>query len=553
MTGGRRCLALSLALLGAAAPLAAQRPDSLAVTTAELGARLRFFSSDLFEGRAPGTRGELITIQYLTSELASFGLEPGGTDSGRSWLQPVTIVVHAPDSASPDEARVSGRVTRALQHGRDIRLGNHSAKPEVRAGGELVFVGYGINAPVYGWDDFVGVDLRGKVAVLLLGEPAIEGDTSRFNGVRASRYGWYTDKLLEMERRGAVGALLFRPGARVSSAPVTGARRLERDAGRATLQFTGMIADSILAALLPAGSGTPAELVRRAGQPGFRAMPLGVRIDVAFRTRPRTVATNNVIGVVPGRDSRLAGEHVVLSAHWDAYGIGPAVNGDSIYNGALDDGSGTTALLALARVFARHPQRRSITFLFTTAEEWGLLGAQAYVCAGPLPPNRIVANLNVDDGIELMGAKRDAAPLGVELSSLGRNVAEVARKMGLTVSPDPYPQEGFFLRADNFPFARAGIPALYMGLGTEGVKHSKADVDAKVREYLDRHYHRPSDDYETVVMDLEGSRQFAEFIRDVTISVANAAERPRWNRGVEFGSGGTAQPGVAQGDLACRR
>ena len=549
--GSRRLVPLFI--LACAGPLAAQRPDSLAVTTAELGARLRFFSSDLFEGRAPGTRGEQLTIQYLTSELASFGVHPGGSDSGRSWLQPVSIVVHGPDSTSPNEARVSGRVTRTLQHGRDIRLGNHSAKPEVRAGGELVFVGYGISAPVYGWDDFAGADLRGKVAVLLTGEPALAGDTIRFNGVRASRYGWYSDKLLELERRGAIGALVYRPGARASSAPVTGARRLERDAGRATLQFTGMITDSALAALLPAGSGTPAELARRAGQTGFRPVPLGVRIDVALRTRPRTVATNNVIGVVPGRDPRLASEHVVLSAHWDAYGIGPAVNGDSIYNGALDDGSGTTALLALARVFARNPQRRSLTFLFTTAEEWGLLGAQAYVCSGPLPAERIVANLNVDDGIELMGVKRDAAPLGVELSSLGRNVAEVARRMGLTVSPDPYPEEGYFLRADNFPFARAGIPALYMGLGTEGVKHSKADVDAKVKEYLDRHYHRPSDDYETVVMDLEGSRQFAEFIRDVTISVANAAERPRWNRGAEFASGSSTQPGVTQRDLACRR
>ena len=546
-------LRITLPLVLLAGPLAAQRPDSLAVTTAELGARLRFFSSDLFEGRAPGTRGELITLQYLTSELASFGVRPGSGDSASPWLQRVSIITHAPDSTSPNEARVTGRVSRTLQHGREIRLGNQSAKAEVRTGGELVFVGYGISAPVYGWDDFAGIDLRGKIAVFLLGEPAISGDTTRFNGVRASRYGWFSDKLLEMERRGAVGALLFRPGARVSTAPVTGGRRLERDAARATLEFSGTITDSALAALLPAGAGTPAELAARAAQPGFRALPLGVRLDVAFRTRPRTIATNNVIGVVPGRDTRLAPEHVVLSAHWDAYGIGAAVNGDSIYNGALDDGSGTTALLALARVFARHPQRRSITFLFTTAEEWGLLGAQAYVCSGPLASERIVANLNVDDGIELMGPKRDAAPLGIELSSLGRNVADVAKRMGLTVSPDPYPQEGFFLRADNFPFARAGIPALYMGLGTEGVKHSKAEIDAKVKEYLDRHYHRPSDDYETVVMDLEGSRQFAEFIRDVTISVANTVERPRWNRGSEFASGSSSQPGVSQRDLACRR
>ncbi|MDQ2669946.1 MAG: M28 family peptidase [Gemmatimonadota bacterium] len=542
-SAARRLVAGVVALVAAAAPLSAQVQDSLAITTDELGARLQFISSDLFEGRGPGSRGEVLTIHYLASELASFGVKPGAADSG--WVQRVSIVVHAPDSSSPNAARVTGRVTRSLQHGRDLRFSNLTAQPEVTGGGELVFVGYGISAPVYGWDDFAGVDLRGKVAVFLLGEPRIAGDSTRFNGVRASRYGWLTDKLLEMERRGAVGALWLRPGARISAAPPSGARRMEADANGASLEFGGMITDSALAALLPSDAGTLPQLVARSSEPGFRAVPLGVRLDVAFRTRPRTVATNNVIGVVPGRDTALADEHVVLSAHWDAYGIGPAVNGDSIYNGALDDGSGMTALLALARVFAKHPQRRSITFLFTTAEEWGLLGAQAFVCAGPLPPERIAANLNVDDGIELMGEKRDAAPLGVELSSLRRNVSAVAERMGLKVSPDPYPEEGFFLRADNFPFARAGIPALYMGLGTEGVKHSKAQVDSAVAGYLQNHYHRPSDEYETVVLDLEGSRQFAEFIRDVTISIANETARPEWKRGAEFERGSA--------NSACRR
>lgn len=521
-----------IALLGAVTVAAsAQAPDSLAISAAELGARLRFMSSDLFEGRAPGTRGEAITTAYLASEMASFGVRPGGADGG--WLQPVSIVVHSPDSASPNEARVSGRVTRALVHGRDIRFSNSTAAPEVRAGGDLVFVGYGIHAPMYGWDDLGGVDLHGKVAVLLLGEPSAGGDTALFNGVRASRFGWLTGKLEELERRGAVGALWLRPGARLSSSPPTGARRMAADAEGATLRFGGMISDSALAALLPGGE-TLAALIERAGRPGFRAVPLGVRLDAAFRTRPRTVMTHNVIGVVPGRDSALAGEHVVLSAHWDGYGIGPAVNGDSIYNGALDDGSGMTALLALARVFAAHPQRRSITFLFTTAEEWGLLGAEAFVASGPLPAERIAANLNMDHGIELMGRVRDAAPLGIELSSLGRNVEEVAARMGLSVSPDPYPEEGFFLRSDQFPFARAGIPALYMALGTNGEAHTKAEVDSAVADYLQHHYHRPSDEYETVVRDLEGARQFAEFVRDVTISVANRDERPQWNEGSEF-------------------
>lgn len=542
-TAGPRLLATVGVLIAAAAPLEAQAADSLAITTAELGGRLRFLSSDLFEGRAPGTRGEAITTQYLISEMTSFGLQPGGADG--SWLQPVSIVVHAADSTSPGESRVSGRVTRDLAHGRDIRLSNYTARPDVRAGGELVFVGYGIHAPSYGWNDFAGVDLRGKVAVFLLGEPTIEGDTTRFNADRASRFAWLAGKVGEAERRGAVGALWLRPGARLSPAPPTGPRRLAADAGDATLQFGGMIGDSALAALLPRGAGL-ATLLERAGRPGFRAVPLGVRLDVAFRTRPRTVTTHNVIGNVAGHDPNLAAEHVVLSAHWDAYGIGPAVDGDSIYNGALDDGSGMTAILALARVFAENPQRRSITFLFSTAEEWGLLGAEAYVAAGPLPVDRIVANLNLDHGVELMGRMRDAAPLGIELSSLRRNVEEVSARMGLSVSPDPYPAEGFFLRSDQFPFARAGVPALYMALGTDGETATRTQVDSAVAAYLENHYHRPSDEYETVAVDLEGARQFAEFVRDVTISVANQDARPAWNARSEFqrGDGPVADPDV---------
>jgi len=508
-----------------------QRSDSLAITIEELGARLRLFSSDLFEGRLPGTRGEALTTAYLVSELEGFGLRPG---AATGWLQPVSIVTHEPSPDSPNEARVSGRVSRRLEHGRDIRLSNQSDSALVEAGGELVFVGYGVHAPMYRWDDFAGIDLRGKVAVALFGEPTIPGDSVRFNGVRASRFSWARDKVAEMERRGAVGVLWVHPAGSISRSPVTGARRLADEAARSRGRFTGMVTDSALATLLPPRAAALPDLLAGAARPGFRAVPLGVRLDVRFRTRPLAVRTHNVLGVVTGRDSSLAGEHVVLSAHWDAYGIGPAVNGDSIYNGALDDGSGVTVLLALARVFGGHAQRRSLTFLFTTAEEWGLLGARAYACDSPVPLDRIVANLNVDDGVELFGVKRDAAPLGIEFSTLGQTVAEIAGRMGLRVAPDPYPEEGFFLRADNYPFAVAGVPALYMALGTDVAGRPAGWTDARVREYLERHYHRPSDEYDTVVVDLNGARQLAEFVRDVTIAVAGAAERPQWLAGAEF-------------------
>jgi hypothetical protein len=518
-----------------------QTPDSLGVTTQELGARLRFLSSDLFEGRYPGKRGEELTTSYLVSELKSFGVQPGaapvGSDTTASWLQPVELLVQRPDSAAPVEARLTGRISRSLEPGGEVSLVNAGRSSDVRAGGELVFVGYGIDAPIYRWNDFAGTDLRGKIAVVMLGEPSLQGDTVRFNGVRASRFSWVRDKLGALERRGAVGAFLILPNGSLQS-PVRVGRYLESDVGDSGLRFVGGLTDSTLARLLPPKAGSLQSLLKSADRPGFRALPLGVSLAVQFRTTPSMVVSHNVIGTIPGTDSGLSAQHVVLSAHWDAYGVGKPVKGDSIYNGALDDGSGVTALLALARVFAHHPQRRSLTFLFTTAEEWGLFGAHAFVCAGPIPPNRITANLNLDDGIELLGPKRDVAPLGVELSTLGETVRQVAARSGLRVAPDPYPQEGFFLRADNYPFARAGIPALYMALGTDAVGSSRQYVDSMVKDYLERHYHKPSDEYQTVALNLEGSKQFAEFVRDIAIAVANDPAPPSWLPGAEFQRGG---------------
>ena len=516
-------------LLVLATPLAAQTRDPLAVTEAELGAHLKLLSSDLFEGRFPGTRGEALTTAYLVAQLQAAGLQPGVNGA---WLQEVKLLAHDPAPGAVPEVKVSGGRTRDLVHGRDLRLSNLTANPEVAAGGDVIFAGYGISAPIYGWDDLAGTDLSGKVVIARTGEPM--RDTTRFNGVRASRFAWLTSKTRELEKRGAVGVLWLLPnGARLSSSPVGGQRRLLGDGESATLRFGGNITDTTLASLLPAGTRLD-ELLEASERPGFKPLPLGIRLDVRLQTSPRIVTTHNVVGTIPGREAARASEHVVLSAHWDAFGIGAPVEGDSIYNGALDDGSGTSTLLALARVFQANPQPRSITFLFTTAEEWGLLGAHAFVRQGPIPMDRIAANLNLDDGIEVWGRKKDVASLGVELSSLGGVSAEVAKRMKLRITPDPYPQEGFFLRQDGFVFAEAGVPSLYMALGTDAEGRPAGWVDERVKEYLAKHYHRPSDDYETVVVNLEGVVQYAQYVRDVTIAVARMSGRPAWNRGGEF-------------------
>src|SRR3954463_1212106 len=356
-----------LGLLLSALPLSAQSNDPLAISSPELGARLRFFSSDLFEGRYPGTRGETLATSYLISELQSFGVAPAASQvsSDSSWLQPVELLVQRPDSTAPVQARLTGRITRALASGREITFVNAGRSGDVNAAGGLVFGGYVIDAPIYRWNDFAGLDLEGKIAIVLTGEPTLSGDTVRFNGVRASRFSWFEDKLADLERRGAAGVLIIRPDGSLQS-PVRVGRYLATDVSDTGLRFIGGITDSALARLVPPKSRSLSALIESANRPGFRAVPFGVRLSARFHTQPSTVTSHNVIGTVRGTDSALGGEHVVLSAHWDAYGIGKPIAGDSIYNGALDDGSGVTALLALARVFARHPQRRSLTFLFTT-------------------------------------------------------------------------------------------------------------------------------------------------------------------------------------------
>ncbi len=512
-----------------AAPLVAQQQD---IATGEaIGEHIRILASDSFLGRAPGTKGEEYTTAYLVRILAQAGVKPG---NGASYFQPVKLNVHDPVRGAPVQMVISGRVNDTLELGRDMRPYNVSARRKVSAGGELVYVGYGISAPVYKWDDLDGVDLGGKIIVAEFGEPSVPDDTTLFNGIRASRYGHANSKVAELERRGAIGVLWVVKAGNITKAPPRGLRQ-RASLGDRPLMMGGNIADSTVARLLPPGSPSLADLRASAARPGFKALPLGVRLDVRFETRPTLMLSSNVIGIVPGTDPRLRNEYVVLSAHWDAFGVGPAVNGDSIYNGALDDASGSAVLLELAKVIAKTPPRRSVAFLFTTVEEWGMVGSEAFVAEGPIPMDRVVANLNLDDGVELFGRKTDAATLGVELSSLGTTVAEVATKMGLTLSPDPLPEEGLFLRSDQLPFALAGVPSLYMALGTKAVGKPERFVHEKIQEYLDKHYHRPSDDYDTVVIDLGGAAQYATFVYEVAMSVANTTARPTWNVGSEFG------------------
>jgi Zn-dependent M28 family amino/carboxypeptidase len=515
-----------------------------AITAREIDGHLRFLSHDLLEGRAPATRGGELASQYIASQLRAYGVEPAGTNG--SYFQRVPIDVVAADSATlrvtAHAGQGSGGAPVTLRYPQDAVVWAGSATESSAARGELVFVGYGATAPEYRWDDFKDVDVRGKILLVLVNDPpAPASEPTMFGGRAMTYYGRWTYKFEEAERRGAAGALIVHtteqagyPWHTVVGSWAKEQRMLARDPKLpAPLGFRGWITDSAAVALLRRPGIDLADLRRRAESRSFRPVPTGVTIDVGFRNGVQHLHADNVVGVVRGREGAMRDEYVALSAHWDHLGIGPAVNGDSIYNGALDNASGVADLLAVARVAAQSPRpRRSLLFVFVTAEESGLLGSAHFGQNPTVPIERIVANVNVDGG-NLKGRVRDLEVLGENKSSLGPMLAAMIRPMGLRISPEEHPERGLFYRSDHFSFAKVGVPAVSVGEGTDVVGKPKGWGAEWDEDYTAHRYHQPSDDYRAD-FDLSGAVQLADIVLRFGMLVANAPAPPTWNRDAEF-------------------
>ncbi|MBV9774749.1 MAG: M28 family peptidase, partial [Gemmatimonadetes bacterium] len=409
---------------------------------------------------------------------------------------------------------------------------------------ELVFVGYGASAPEYRWDDFKDVDVRGKVLLVLVNDPpAPAGEPNLFGGRAMTYYGRWPYKFEEAERHGAVGALIVHTTERAGYPwhTVVGSwakeqRMLPRDPKLpAPLQFRGWITDDAAKQVLSQAGLSLDDLVRRASSRDFRPVPTGITMDVAFRNQVQHLKSENVVGTLRGSDPRLSSQYVAFSAHWDHLGIGPAVNGDSIYNGALDNASGVADLLAVARAAAQRPRpRRSLLFVFVTAEESGLLGSEFYARNPTVPIGSIVANLNMDGG-NLLGRVNDLRVLGDTKSSLGPQLAALVRPRGMRISPEEHPERGAFYRSDHFAFAKAGVPAVSIGEGSDFVGRPKGWGAEQEEEYTAKHYHQPSDEYRPD-LDLTGAVQLAQVVLDFGRTLANAATVPTWNADAEFRS-----------------
>ncbi|HEY4670536.1 MAG TPA: M28 family peptidase [Gemmatimonadaceae bacterium] len=521
------------------ASVRAQTTGIARITPQEIDAHLRFLSSDLLEGRAPATRGGRLAEEYIASQLRAFGVNPGVGDTSYFQRVPIDVVKADPKSV---KVTASGKASANLRFPEDVVVWAGSATDASTAHGELVFVGYGASAPEYKWDDFKNVDVRGKVLLVLVNDPpASAAEPNLFGGKAMTYYGRWTYKYEEAERRGAAGMLIVHTTA-AASYPwqvVVGSNSVEhRLLPRAAnapppIGVRGWITDSAATALLAQAGLSMATLRKQAESRDFRPVSTGITIDATMQNSMQHMAANNVVGTVRGIDPKVRDEYVAYSAHWDHLGIGPVVNGDSIYNGAADNASGVAAVLAIAHAAAEGVKpRRSQLFVFVTAEESGLLGSAYFGEHPTVPASKIVAALNMDV-VTLAGKVRDLNVMGDDKSTLGPTLASMLKSEGIRLSPDAHPEAGHFYRSDHFSFAKAGIPAVSIGAGDDYVGHPLAWGQQQEEDYTAHHYHQPSDEYRSD-FDLSGAAQLAEIVYRLGTTIGNANTVPTWNATAEF-------------------
>jgi Zn-dependent M28 family amino/carboxypeptidase len=527
-----------------AAPAGAQQPAAggagsrvaRSVDPKVIRAHLEFLADDALEGRKPGTRGGELAAKYIAAQFERMGLEPAG-DSG-TYYHHVPIITLTPQPT----VKVLGPTPSELTYRSDYVLWSMRNDSTSGVKGDLVFVGYGIVAPEYDWNDYKDLDVKNKIVVALVNDPGLR-DSTIFRGPILTYYGRWTYKIEEAARQGAAGILLVHttesatyPWTTVQSSWTGPQVRIE--VPPTSLVVAGWLNQEAAAKLFRQGGQDLANLMDQAARRGFRAVPLAVGLEVSVRSAISRSETSNVLGRWPGRGT-LAREAVLIGGHYDHFGISAPVNGDSIYNGAEDNASGTAAVLAAAEAFTRSRVRtgRSIVFVGFTAEEAGLLGSQALVARPPIPLSRIAAILNLDV-MNLYGRTRDVSALGLDQSSLGAVFQRAAAAEGLrvTTSKDALIRGSYF-RSDHFPLARAGIPGTSLENGEDYVGKPANYGQQKKDEYIDKRYHQPSDEV-LPSFNYDGAAQQLRVIVRTAVAVADAAAQPKWNAQSEFRAAG---------------
>lgn len=524
----------AVALLAACSPSHKTAP---VISSDDIKANLSVLANDSLMGRKPFTDGETKTINYISGQFKKYGLEPGNNGS---YFQDVPMVEIT--SMPAPTMQISGKTNISLKNGDDfVALTRREVDSVQLKNSPLVFVGYGVVAPEYHWNDYAGLDVKGKTVVVLVNDPGFQsGDKTLFHGDTMTYYGRWTYKYEEAARQGATGILIVHqtePASypwQVVQTSNTGAKLELQQANKHLnrCKVEGWITEGAAKKMF-AAAGITGDFRALARKRDFKAIPLGLNVSLGVSTKLKYSVSHNVVAVLKG--STKPDEYVIYTAHWDHLGIGkPDAKGDSIYNGAVDNGSGSAALLAIAKTFAntKEKPKRSIVFLSVTAEEQGLLGSEYYATHPIFPIAKTVADLNMD-ALKPYGETKNIAVTGKGQNELEDQLEELAKQEGYYLVGDERPGAGSYYRSDHFNFAKVGIPALDINNGTESLAHGKEWGKAQSEEYTAKHYHQPSDNY-SADMDVSGMVQIADLLYHLGTKLANEDTFPGWKAGSEF-------------------
>jgi hypothetical protein len=507
--------------------------------TRAVRAHQAFLADDLLRGRDTGSPEYEIAARYVASQLQALGLEPAG--DGDSYLQSVPLLKNELETDSIRFSVTGPEDGFDLEWKEDFLIGGDAVRGETSITASVVFVGHGITAPDLDYDDYASIDVEGKIVLMVGGAPA------SFPHNQRAYYSSGTHKTPEAVGRGAVGVLSFVNAERAKKYPW---ERMTRNAGRPGLRWvdeSGQASDfypqiegsaflnhDSVARLLEGSEHTLEEILEAEATQTLKSFKLPIEVTISRKTGHEAITASNVAAILPGSDPELAKEYVLYSAHLDHVGVGAEVEGDEIYNGAYDNAMGVAVMLEAARMFASADTRpaRSILFLAVTGEEKGLLGSEYFARFPTVSIENIVANINLDMPL-LLYPMADVTAFGAEHSSLEGPVSRAAEKVGLTLTPDPMPEEVLFIRSDQYSFVREGVPAIFF---VAGMQSSDPDIDggAIMQDFLRNHYHMPSDDLSRPV-DWDSTRRFTEANYLIGLEVANTPERPTWNEGDFFG------------------
>ena len=527
----------ALLLLAGCAPTEPPGDPAAPLGPERIAAHVRFLSSDALEGRGPATRGEILTTEYLATQFALAGAEPAAADG--SYFQTVPLVgVQSLPETSLTWRGSQGRI--GMKWLEDYVAVNQQQQNSVAIDAEAVFVGHGIVAPEFDWDDYKGVDVKGKVVVLFTNEPPSE-NPEFFGGKALTYYGRWSFKYEEALRQGAAGAIIIHttPTAGYPWKVVRnswGGRNpdVKLEAGESALALAGWVTSTTGEKITASTGKTLDELLAAANASEFQPMPLGLRLRGRIQSAVEPFETRNVIVKVTGSDPERRDEAVLYTAHWDHLGIGFAVDGDDIYNGAADNASGCGILLEMARAFAQLDPAppRTILFAAVGAEEGGLRGSQYYAKNPTIPVGKTAVNLNYD-GFLPLGLAKDISLPGYERTTLAPLVEKLAAEFDLVLRPEEHPEQGYYYRSDHFSLAKAGVPAFSLNPGIDYVGRPEGWGEEAEQRYVAEDYHQPSDEFDPA-WDFSGLGQIAAFGFELGRRVAEEPDLPTWKPGDEF-------------------